>query len=179
MKTATKEMWEELNKDIMPTLTFNEEGAEIISNCCNFESSVELGAGTGQLSYFLAERMSYPPTCVDYSANAARNIITLFNKGSLFVEVVLSNILEMHDYRKWEMVMSVGVIEHYYDDELKIMMDLHLDVSKKYVCFIVPSDVERNRLRSKKKELYGLWRPMTSEFFEEWFKEERTEDYLD
>jgi len=130
---------------------------------------MELGAGTGQLSFLLrrwySNIFSY---MIDSSESACKYIREYFadknlNEGQHY-NISQFDIRELNDDMSFDLVMSSGLIEHFQGEEQKKIVEKHKRLSKKYVVIIVPYANLDNIKRAKTEKhmaRYGYEKPMT------------------
>lgn len=137
---------------------------QMISNTIDFEgkSVLELGCGTGRISYLAARAKAKKVTLIDSSGEALKRARELF-KGYGDAKFVLSDIFEYKTAEKFDVVMSSGLIEHFKGDLMEKVLMIHKSHSSDKVVVIVPASPHWNdirlRLRSSEKK-YGWQRPI-------------------
>jgi SAM-dependent methyltransferase len=149
---------------------FNKQTVEIINKYCKpIYSSLELGAGTGQLSYLIHKiNKDYCHIdLIDESPSAVKYILEYFMDKKVIekrYKVRKENIFSIKNFSfQYQLVFSSGLIEHFKNSNLKELVSIHQKLSYKYVVIIVPADNEENRKFSeseKCKKQYGYEKPM-------------------
>lgn len=167
--------WDELKRVEFDHLTrriFTE-----MSRIVSFQgkSTLEFGCGTGRLSYLARKSGARRVTLVDSSPRAVQIATQLFH-GLPDVEIIKEDFLRLNLPRKYDIVFSSGVVEHFPGDEILRALEAHRRHSRHIVLTIVPAGPHYNNLRMKKPEmvrLYGWQRPLTGKETKSIF--ERTE----
>jgi 2-polyprenyl-3-methyl-5-hydroxy-6-metoxy-1,4-benzoquinol methylase len=173
---------------------FNIQTLEIIKKYCSSSrclDSIELGGGTGQLSYLLYQNnLVGQVSVIDSSPSAICYMIDYYNdmgvkeneyrllKGDIFHYGGRYN-------NKFDIVLSSGLIEHFKGSRLKEICNIHKLLSEKYIIVVVPYDNERNRtfsLTDECKKKYGYQKPMNEKeldllFTDSNFKKVHSEKY--
>lgn len=122
---------------------------------------LELGAGEGNLAYHALRGGARHVTLVDFSEAAferARQLLETWPEEKK--SFVCANLLEVDLGRKFDLVWSSGVVEHFAGLELDRCVERHAVHSRRYVAIVVPSDTAFNRRRSRDprcRELFGFW----------------------
>jgi cyclopropane fatty-acyl-phospholipid synthase-like methyltransferase len=134
---------------------------------------LELGCGSGRLSYLACQAGAKELTLVDFSDAALRRARGLF-KGISHVSFVKANLLDFNSSPKYDIVFSSGVLEHFKGQELLLATKVHVQCSRQYVAIVVPSDTGFNARRSlspKNIKLYGYQKPISPEQMKGLFEE--------
>jgi cyclopropane fatty-acyl-phospholipid synthase-like methyltransferase len=93
---------------------------------------IDLGCGSGQLSFYLYLRYGCAVTGIDYSTDAIslcqKNLNILANRKEYpsikeKIKFQLSDNASLSDFQGIKAVFLVDVLEHLYDDEIKIVLD--------------------------------------------------------
>ena len=118
----------------------NKSAIELISKYVeNIESSIEIGAGSGAFSLELYRKYKNKVFEIDRSEVACKygkkiaqdmNIPVIYNKGDLF-KIKESNIADI--------VLSLGVIEHYNDKLQKEFIKKCIQLTKNYILIAIPN----------------------------------------
>ena len=155
--------WEEsptAEFDFLTRLIFKEmEGAVSFMD----KSVLELGCGTGRLSFLAMQRGASEATLVDSSHKAIGIAQQLF-QGIANVKIIEGNFRHLELDRSYDIVFSSGVVEHFPAGEIEEVVRLHQRYSRKTVLTIVPAGPHYNNWRMKKPDvirLYGWQRPLT------------------
>lgn len=133
---------------------------------------LELGCGSGRLSYLAYQAGAKELTLADFSEEALRIAKTLFS-GVDKVTFIQANLLNLNLPQKYDIVFSSGVVEHFKDEELPLAIEAHAKHSRQYVAIVVPADTVFNKRRSvspKNIQLYGYWKPLSLSRMGEVFK---------
>ncbi len=138
---------------------------EIASRVC-FEGKevLEMGCGKGSLSFFALKAGANHVTLVDFSETALGLARQLFRyEDPRRVAYARANLLDVDLGRRFDIVMSSGVVEHFFGGELEASIRQHVRHSRDKVVLCVPSDTVFNRRRSSAPQniaAYGYWRPV-------------------
>lgn len=130
---------------------------------CNGLRTVELGAGTGSLSYImLRDGRAAHVTLIDRSESAIEISRKLFHDSAR----VTWNREDFFEHQgHYDLVVSAGVLEHFGQVERKALVDVHARLAD-HVVIIVPADTRWNRHRMAQEQtmkLYGWQEPMNAE----------------
>ena len=126
-------------------------------------SVLELGCGTGRLSFLAMQSGASEVTLVDSSHKAIGIAQQLFH-GIENVEIIEGDFRSLQLDRSYDIVFSSGVVEHFTTGEIEEVVKLHQHYSRETVLTIVPAGPHYNNLRMKRSEsirLYGWQRPHT------------------
>jgi len=131
---------------------------------------LELGSGTGRLSYLLLRHGAKKVTLLDSSKKALELTRGLFRDvPSEQWETVEAEILEFNPGKKYDIVFSSGVVEHFMTPETRAAsIHKHLDLGRECV-ILHPTDTIYNRLFCKfppAVKLYGFEVPFSDEEME-------------
>lgn len=121
---------------------------------------IELGCGRGVLSYLMLKYGASKVTLVDFSNEALSLAKSLF-KSHENVDFILSDFFNVETTKKYNLVFSSGVVEHFSGELRKEGINKHLTLSKDIVLIIAPARPHYNTVRHKKRriiELYGWQR---------------------
>jgi len=120
---------------------------------------LELGAGTGRLSYLALKYGAQKVTLVDSSTKAIELSHGVFkSEASDSYQIYQANILDFDTAEKFDIVLSSGVIEHFKETDRRRIIDSHINKTREYCIIIHPtmtlySSFFNNFFISKK--LYG------------------------
>lgn len=89
---------------------------------------LELGAGTGRLSYLCLQHGAASVTMVDSSSRAIDLMRGLFGEDSR-ATIVRDEILSFSPDRTFDLVASSGVIEHFRDDDRTAVLRKHVELT--------------------------------------------------
>lgn len=137
----------------------------IVEHCPDIKSSIEIGAGTAQLSKLIKDKIcNIDVTMVENSQSACIYIRDYFWDIGYPFDIEFADVFILKPKREYDMSMSSGLIEHFHGDKLKELINIHKKYSRKYLCLIVPHSCpyEIEFAKSEKcKRLYGFQRPFT------------------
>lgn len=116
-------------------------------------SILELGAGTGYCSSYFANKFKVKPTLLDKDKLIVDKLKTRFPG----FEIIHSDLFDFKTKRHWELVFSLGVIEHFQKKQRIEAIKIHKRFSSKYVLIAVPlkSFVRNYLLRSHTADYVG------------------------
>jgi SAM-dependent methyltransferase len=109
---------------------------------------IELGCGAGRLSNMFLEAGAKEVHLVDFSEEALKRASELLARFSN-KRLIKQNLFHLDIDDKYELVISSGVVEHFTDEDLTRIVEIHKKLSQRYVIIIVPSYTIFNRIRSK------------------------------
>ena len=102
---------------------------------------LELGCGTGRLSYLALKNGAASVTLVDSSIKAIALARGLFAKESPdSYNIIHSDIFEFTTSERYDLVFSSGLIEHFRDYDRPRIVEKHTDLSMSDCIFIHPTD---------------------------------------
>ena len=123
---------------------------------------LELGSGTGRLSYLLLQAGAASVTLVDNSRKALELSTQLFeNVAPERFEIVDADVFDYEAAKPIDVVFSSGLIEHFQDDPRQKIIDVHLRQARESVLLLHPSNRLYNRLfdvTPMAKKRYGFAR---------------------
>lgn len=131
-------------------------------------NTIEVGCGTGSLS-LLFSQVAKSVTLLDYTENSLKLAKELFQtRGISNCSFAQDDLFDLHHNKKYDLVISSGLLEHFKGKELLTCLKAHKYLAKKngYVVIIAPSDTWFNAKRCHNPEnikLYGYWRPISKE----------------
>lgn len=179
-----------------PEHKFNEMACDIILNHAKqnhrnfYYRTMELGAGTGQLSFLLKKASNHNQTafCVDKSPSAIEYMNRYFkSKFKPFEFCLIQDDIFKLDMEKdfFDTVISSGLIEHFKNGKLKELCEIHKQLSNNFVVVIVPADNKKNNKFSDSNECkrkYGYQKPMDEKeldflFIDDIFKKVHSERF--
>jgi len=112
---------------------------------------IELGCGRGVLSYLLNNYDPKSITLMDFSKEALRRAKNIFS-SSKNIYYLEGDLLNIKSEKKYDIVFSSGVVEHFSGKLRKQAIDKHFEISKDKVIFIVPAKPHYNTIRHKKRK---------------------------
>ena len=131
-------------------LSFNEIKRHINLNGLN---TIEVGCGTGQLSLLLSKKVK-SVTLLDYSENALKLTKELFGMQCITnCSFVQDDLFDLHHDKKYDLVISSGLLEHFKGKEQVDCLNIHKYLAKKngYVVIIAPSNTFFN------ERVFRIW----------------------
>jgi SAM-dependent methyltransferase len=107
-------------------------------------SYIELGAGSGRLAKKISNSF-YECTILDFSEAS----LTLAHRIAKKCKPILADVLKFNTEEKFDAVVSVGLLEHFDDENMKRLVDKHISLTAPegttYIC--VPSyNIKREKL---------------------------------
>lgn len=116
---------------------------EQILSCVSFENKtvLELGAGTGRLSYLALKNGAKKVTLVDSSERAIALSKQLFKSiPPNSYNIICSDIFNFESIDKFDIVFSSGLIEHFKNDDRLKIIEHHVSLSSQNCVIVHPSD---------------------------------------
>ncbi|HPJ72418.1 MAG TPA: class I SAM-dependent methyltransferase, partial [bacterium] len=126
-------------------------------------SVLELGCGTGRLSYLALRNGAERAVLMDSSPRAVAIAESLF-RGVSNVEIRRADFTTLRPEKRFDIVFSSGVVEHFPDGEIEAIVDLHGRWSRGSVVIVVPAGPHYNNVRMKRaaaRRRFGWQRPLT------------------
>jgi len=126
-------------------------------------SVLELGCGRGTLGRFALERGAGQVTLLDRSAKAlavARKVLA----GRDRVSFVQADVLSLDLGRRFDIVLSSGLLEHFRGEEQIRCLEAHADHAAEQVVIIVPATPHWNEFHCRTgrfRSTYGYERPIS------------------
>lgn len=111
------------------------------------KSMLELGGGSGLTAKRLSQKLGAQLTLLDNDPGAYR----VFQKFSNYGEYLQENLFSFQTDRRWDLVYSLGVIEHFPKEKRIEAIKIHKNLSKKYVLVAVPKDLWLRRILIRRK----------------------------
>lgn len=90
---------------------------------------IELGSGQGLFSMLMAKQGG-EVTLLDFSETSLNNAKLFFQKEKVEAKFIKADILNFKDNKKYDVVMSFGVAEHFQDKERFDVQKTHFDLCK-------------------------------------------------
>lgn len=131
------------------------------SNSFEGKSTLELGCGSGRLTYLALESGARSSVVVDSSENAlalAKSVLA----GKEQVQFINHDIETLELPEKADVVFSAGLLEHFRGKKLDSIIQAHRRWAAEKVIFIVPASLHYNNIRmrfAKCEHEYGWQRP--------------------
>ena len=132
---------------------------------------LELGAGTGKESAWLVKKFGGSTTLVDNCDTILQYSKKYFSKKQINVSFVNKDIMKLNVREKYDLVLSVGLIEHFYGSDLTLIFDKHIESIKKggYAITFTPRACPLYYSYRGILTILGLWmwdeKPFTKEDF--------------
>jgi len=117
---------------------------------------IELGCGRGILSFLMAKNGAKAVNLVDFSEEAldiARDLFVDVHN----VEFIKSDIFDLDELKKYDIVFSSGVAEHFSDKLREEIIYKHLRMTKDIAIIIVPVRPHFNTIRHRKRRVIALY----------------------
>tara|TARA_R110002095_G_scaffold40761_1_gene37591 strand:- start:44 stop:736 length:693 start_codon:yes stop_codon:yes gene_type:complete len=140
---------------------------------------LELGSGTGRLSYLLLQAGAASVTLVDNSRKALELSTQLFQDvAPERYDIVDADVFEYEADTPADVVFSSGLIEHFQDAPRQRIIDIHLQHARESVLLLHPSNRLYNRLfdvTPMAKKRYGFARTFSEAELDERIRVTRPE----
>ncbi|MDO8537764.1 MAG: class I SAM-dependent methyltransferase [archaeon] len=146
---------------------------------------IELGSGSGVMSLKLSKEFNAEITLVDNSENAllfAQKIAKeVYGINEKKIECIQKDLFKLKDSKKFDLVHSQGLIEHF--DPADKIIQKHIDLTKKngFVLILAPrNSFAYKAVRKVIEFFYGKWpfgfeKPVPKEYVEKIFKQNNVE----
>ena len=121
---------------------------------------IELGCGTGLISLYLAQKYNAKITLVDYSSNALKMARRFFKKAGVKAEFIKANFFKLKLNKKYDLVHSQGVIEHFKKEKQEELIKIHKRFLKRNARLII--------LAPRPSIYYKTWRWIIEKVRGEW-----------
>ncbi len=108
------------------------------------KSILELGAGTGLCAKYLSEKTQAAITLLDRDPNLVEILKVRFPN----FDIVKKDLFKFKTRQKWDLVYSLGVIEHFSSQQRIQALKIHRHLSRKFILISVPTDsfIQKNIL---------------------------------
>lgn len=120
---------------------------------------LELGAGTGKDSEWLIKRYGGKATLIDNCRYVISKANKRFHKKKVRINYIKSNIEDINYKNQFDLVFSIGLVEHFYNQDLINIFKKHTNASKKsgYVIIFVPHKTNIYRFFRRFLTYFNLW----------------------
>jgi hypothetical protein len=99
------------------------------------KTALELGGCSGYLARIVAGRIGFSLTIVDSNSQAKEVWQKISGKG----DYILEDFFKFQTKRKWDLVFSDGVLEHFFEKKKRIeFIKIHARLSRRCVIIFVP-----------------------------------------
>jgi len=129
------------------------------------KSILELGAGTGRLSYLCLQNGAAGATLVD-SSDRAINLMRGLFRDEARVSIVQDDILTYRSEKSHDIVLSSGVIEHFRMETRARLISQHVELARECAVILHPADSIYYRLFAAlplAKKWYGYQKSFSDE----------------
>lgn len=134
----------------------------------SISSSYELGAGSAAFSFELKKQLDINISGIDLSQNAKKYACMLSDDMGLPIHYITSDLFS--SYQEADLILSLGVIEHFDKDKQIQFINKCKEISRKYVLIAIPNQ------KSLIFNSYLKWVALNDEQYEEDHKVLDTED---
>jgi SAM-dependent methyltransferase len=117
---------------------------------------IELGCGTGTLSYLMMKNGAKKCTLVDFSDSALNHARRLFRNLNN-VTFILSDLFKLDETKKYDIAFSSGLAEHFSDNLREEIIFKHLKMTRDIAVLIVPARPHFNTIRHRKGKVRVLF----------------------
>lgn len=124
---------------------------------------LELGCGTGRLSFLALEAGAKSATLVDSSSKALELARDFFHDKAQ-VRYIQSDIRQLPPDLQSDIVLSSGLVEHFKGAELDEILKAHKNLAREKVIILVPASPHWNDIRMrlrKSQDEYGWQLPLS------------------
>lgn len=127
---------------------------------------IELGCGSGELSAKLLKRYGGSVTLVDNSENALNLAKSNYRSKNLKACFLKKDLFCFHSKKKYDLVHSEGLIEHFIGAKQRKIINIHKDLAKKngYILISVPRETWYYKIfrkfLEKRKWIFGFEKPL-------------------
>jgi 2-polyprenyl-3-methyl-5-hydroxy-6-metoxy-1,4-benzoquinol methylase len=116
----------------------NEFYGWLYGHCRPPATVLEAGCGTG-LTAVTMGGMGYDVTAIDKEGLSVKMAKRLARFLYPSVEVMKKDVFELNELHTYDLVLSLGLVEHFSDEEALRMLQKLAGVSRKYVVVVVPT----------------------------------------
>ena len=120
---------------------------------------IELGCGTGELALRIYKKYGGSVTLVDRSDVALRRAQENLQRNRIKAKVLKRDLFKFSSQKKYDIVHSEGLIEHFLGDEQKKIVKAHIKCLKKdgYLIISVPRPAWYYKIWKWSSEKMGTW----------------------
>lgn len=111
----------------------------------DIKTMLELGGGSGLIARRLSQKLGTQLTLLDNDPEAYR----VFQKFSNYGEYIKEDFFNFQTSRRWDLVYSLGVIEHFPKEKRIQLIKIHKNLATKYVLIMVPARSGTQRVIKK------------------------------
>jgi len=148
----------------------NSEVAKYIFSKSTYHNSfIEIGSGGGLLSKLISKKFN-TTTILDKSKEA----LLLASKRSPTSKSILTDIFKYTTNKKYDAVASLGLVEHFNDEDMQTLIKIHIDMATQNGCvfILVPA-------HNKERELEVIKPNMIRQYgYQDAFAEIKIENFL-
>ncbi|MBN3037705.1 MAG: class I SAM-dependent methyltransferase [Candidatus Diapherotrites archaeon] len=117
---------------------------------------LEFGGGSGMLSAKMHKRFGGSSTLVDIS-HEAKELFTSANPKANGFTYIVGDVFTVELPKRYDLVFSDGLIEHFQQDKRAELIKKHRDASKKYVIIFAPKPSPQYEAASELMRRSGNW----------------------
>jgi len=103
-------------------------------NDLKIKTFLELGAGTGLCAHFLATKTKARATLLDKDSCLTKNL----KKRYPDKKIINADLFNFNTKKQWDLVYSLGVIEHFSDEQRIRAIEIHKKLSSQYILIAIP-----------------------------------------
>jgi len=161
MEKANLELWNKTWNKLSGNIVITDMDKLIFKELIRYikvrdKEIIELGCGRGILSFLMANNGAKTVNLVDFSEealNIARKLFVDLNN----VEFIKSDIFHFDELKKYDIVFSSGVAEHFADKLREEIIYRHLRMTKDIAIIVVPARPHFNTIRHRKRRVIALY----------------------
>lgn len=123
-------------------------------------SIIELGCGTGKNSLKMSKIYGSKISLIDNCNLILRRAKKNFEKNNVKANFILKNVFKINTKKRYDLVLSDGLIEHFTGSKRKKLFKIHKSLMKDggYLLFFVPLSSSLYWFSRKFLEKLGLWK---------------------
>lgn len=120
---------------------------------------IELGCGTGELTARIIQKYGGTATLVDNSDAVLKIAFSNFRKHGIKVRIFKMNLLKSNPGKKYDIVHSEGLIEHFTGKEQKKILEAHRNCISRngFALISVPRKIWYYSVSRRFLEIIGKW----------------------